>query len=193
MCYSYADRLNRNLNIATINLSRCEFNCFIKRTEPTCFRAKERVRVHGVIENQSSINHTKDLKFKSTSIKHVRVFRTSCFVLLFGDFMVQETRETRRCERLKSDDISPPFDICLTMLPIKIDVAYDKNICQLWQVIDVLLHQKNSQFLYKSRFLYIYRYMKTSSYIEKQNILSLSLKYKVFLIYQFLINIFKFI
>lgn len=44
--------------------------------------------------------------------------------------MVQETRETRRCERLKSDDISPPFEICLTMPLIKIDVACDKNICR---------------------------------------------------------------
>lgn len=32
--YSYADRLNCNLNITTINLSRCEFNYFIKCIEP---------------------------------------------------------------------------------------------------------------------------------------------------------------
>lgn len=32
--YSYADRLNCNFNITTINLSRCEFNYFIKCIEP---------------------------------------------------------------------------------------------------------------------------------------------------------------
>lgn len=46
--YSYADRLNCNLNITAINLSRCEFNYFIKCIGPI---GRARVSDRNVIEN----------------------------------------------------------------------------------------------------------------------------------------------
>ena len=175
-CYSHTDRLNRNLNIATINLSRCEFNCFIKCTDLfSDGRGWARTRRHWKLVKYKP--HEKDLKFKSTSIKHVRVFRTSCFALLFGNFMVQETWETRRCERLKSDDISPPFDICLTMLPIKIDVACDKNICRLRGGLSMCGYIKGI----RSVFVWIQIAVRLSIHIE--NSPSLMTKCRIFFIY----------
>jgi len=154
-CYSYTDRLNCNLNIATINLSRCEFNCFIKCIEPTCFRTNEGARTR---------RHWKLVKYKPHERFKIQIdVDKTCQSL--PHFLLRATPRRFYGARNARDATMRAFEVWWYFSPFRhlSDDASDKNrrsVRQKYMLAPVVYRRaatskEFAMFLYESRLLYI--------------------------------------